>query len=87
MSEPLRIITALGLTGPITRVLGHARCQHNAAVKALALQLGIKLLFLPSYSPNLNLIERRPRREAGRRRCCDILRRIEFTETSSGREG
>src|SRR5258706_3646567 len=32
--------------------------QHNAAVKALAKELEITLLFLPSYSPNLNLIER-----------------------------
>ena len=28
-------------------------------MKALANELGITLLFLPSYSPNLNLIERR----------------------------
>ena len=42
----------------ITLVLDNARYQHNAAVKALASQLGITLLFLPSYSPNLNLIER-----------------------------
>jgi transposase len=27
-------------------------------VKALAAELGIALLFLPAYSPNLNLIER-----------------------------
>ena len=58
MSELLRNIAALGLTGPITLVLDNARYQHNAAVKALAIQLGISLLFLPSYSPNLNLIER-----------------------------
>jgi transposase len=58
MSELLRKIAALGLTGPITLVLDNARYQHNAAVKALAAQLGITLLFLPSYSPNLNLIER-----------------------------
>ena len=58
MSELLRKIAALGLTGPITLVLDNARYQHNAAVKALATQLGITLLFLPSYSPNLNLIER-----------------------------
>jgi transposase len=58
MSELLRKIAALGLTGPITLVLDNARYQHNAAVKALASQLGIMLLFLPSYSPNLNLIER-----------------------------
>ena len=58
MSELLRKIAALGLTGPINLVLDNARYQHNAAVKALAEQLGITLLFLPSYSPNLNLIER-----------------------------
>lgn len=58
MCELLRKIAAEGLTGPITLVLDNARYQHNAAVKALATQLGITLLFLPSYSPNLNLIER-----------------------------
>ncbi len=58
MSELLRKIAALGLTGPLTLVLDNARYQHNAAVKALAETLGIRLLFLPSYSPNLNLIER-----------------------------
>ncbi len=56
--ELLRKIAALGLAGPITLVLDNARYQHNAAVKALAESLGITLLFLPSYSPNLNLIER-----------------------------
>jgi transposase len=58
MCELLRKITALGLTGPITLVLDNARYQRNAAVQALAEQVGITLLFLPSYSPNLNLIER-----------------------------
>jgi transposase len=58
MSELLQKIAALGLIGPITLVLDNARYQHNAAVQALASQLGITLLFLPSYSPNLNLIER-----------------------------
>ena len=37
-------------------VLDNARYQRNAVVQALAAQLGITLLFLPSYSPNLNLI-------------------------------
>ncbi len=37
---------------------GRCRYQRNAAVQALAKELGIALLFLPSYSPNLNLIER-----------------------------
>jgi transposase len=58
ISELLRKVAALGLTGPITMVLDNARYQHNAAVKALANELGITLLYLPSYSPNLNLIER-----------------------------
>ncbi len=49
---------ALGLTGPITLVLDNARYQCNAAVMACADQLRITLMFLPSYSPNLNLIER-----------------------------
>jgi transposase len=58
MCELLRKIAALHLTGPITLVLDNARYQRNAAVQALAEELKITLLFLPSYSPNLNLIER-----------------------------
>src|SRR5437879_8833564 len=58
MCELLRKIAAVGLAGPITLVLDNARYQRNAAVQALAEQLGLTLLFLPSYSPNLNLIER-----------------------------
>lgn len=58
MCELLQKIAALKLTGPITLVLDNARYQRNAIVMGLAQQLGITLLFLPSYSPNLNLIER-----------------------------
>jgi transposase len=58
MCELLRKIAGLGLTGPITLVLDNARYQRNAVVQALAAELGLSLLFLPSYSPNLNLIER-----------------------------
>jgi transposase len=58
MCELLGKIAALGLSGPITVVLDNARYQRNAVVEALAKELGITLLFLPSYSPNLNLIER-----------------------------
>jgi transposase len=58
MCELLRKVAALGLTGPITLVLDNARYQRNATVQALAEHVGITLLFLPSYSPNLNLIER-----------------------------
>jgi len=43
---------------PITLVLDNARYQRNSAVLARAAELGIELLFLPPYSPNLNLIER-----------------------------
>ena len=58
MCELLRKIAELGLIGPITVVLDNARYQRNAIVQELAKELGITLLFLPSYSPNLNLIER-----------------------------
>jgi transposase len=48
-----------GLGGlPITLVLDNARYQRCRLVQDLAKELGIELLFLPSYSPNLNLIER-----------------------------
>ena len=58
MCQLLRQVAARRLAGPITFVLDNARYQRNATVQALAAQLGITLLFLPSYSPNLNLIER-----------------------------
>ena len=38
--------------------MDNARYQRCELVRSLARQLGIHLLFLPSYSPNLNLIER-----------------------------
>ena len=43
---------------PITLVLDNARYQKCALVSGLAVELGIEMLYLPSYSPNLNLIER-----------------------------
>ncbi len=58
MCELLRAVAKRGLIGPVTLVLDNARYQRNAVVKGLAAELGIVLLFLPSYSPNLNLIER-----------------------------
>ena len=54
----LRQVAAAGLRRPITLVLDNARYQKCAVVQALAASLGIELLYLPSYSPNLNLIER-----------------------------
>jgi len=43
---------------PVTVFLDNARYQHCALVMDKARELGIELTFLPSYSPNLNLIER-----------------------------
>lgn len=43
---------------PIKIVLDNARYQHCQAVKEFAQNLNITLLFLPSYSPNLIIIER-----------------------------
>src|SRR5512138_819922 len=54
----LRAVAAAGVGLPITLVLDNARYQKCAVVQALAKSLGIELLYLPSYSPNLNLIER-----------------------------
>jgi transposase len=54
----LLVKLAAGAVRPITLVLDNARYQHCRKVKEEAERLGIQLLFLPSYSPNLNLIER-----------------------------
>lgn len=43
---------------PITLVLDNASYQRCGYVKIAAERLNIELLFLPTYSPNLNLIER-----------------------------
>lgn len=43
---------------PLKIVLDNARYQHCKLVENAARELGITLLFLPSYSPNLNIIER-----------------------------
>jgi transposase len=56
--ELLRKLAAFNLGVPITLVLDNARYQRCALVQDLALSLHIELLFLPAYSPNLNLIER-----------------------------
>jgi transposase len=56
--ELLRKLAALPSSIPITVVLDNARYQRCALVQSAAKALGIELLFLPTYSPNLNLIER-----------------------------
>jgi transposase len=45
-------------TGPITVVWDNARYQHTALVRVAAAFARIDLVYLPPYSPNLNLIER-----------------------------
>ena len=54
----LRKLSELGLGIPITLVWDNARYQKCAAVFELAHDLGITLVYLPAYSPHLNLIER-----------------------------
>jgi transposase len=44
--------------GPVTVVLDNARYQKCALVHDYAAALNIELLYLPSFSPHLNLIER-----------------------------
>lgn len=54
----LNKIKALNPSIPISLILDNARYQRCDLVTNLADDLKIELLFLPSYSPNLNLIER-----------------------------
>jgi transposase len=56
--ELLRLLAGAYPAVPITIVLDNARYQKCALVQELARSLGIELLYLPAYSPNLNLIER-----------------------------
>lgn len=43
---------------PIVVIMDNARYQHCALVVEAAQKLEIQIIFLPPYSPNLNLIER-----------------------------
>jgi transposase len=56
--ELLQKLKELRLSIPITLVLDNARYQKCRVVQDLAKSLEIELLYLPTYSPNLNLIER-----------------------------
>ena len=56
--ELLDKLAALCLNIPITLILDNARYQKYHLVEEHAKKLGIQLLYLPSYSPHLNLIER-----------------------------
>ena len=56
--ELLRQIASLSLDGPVRIVLDNAKYQRAKIVQSLAAELSIELIFLPPYSPNLNIIER-----------------------------
>ena len=58
VKELIEKIVNLGLTMPITLILDNARYQKCKLIKEEAEKHGIELLYLPPYSPNLNLIER-----------------------------
>ena len=53
---------------PIYIVLDNASYQKCKVVQELAERLGINLIFIPPYSPNLNLIERLWKHVKGRLR-------------------
>ncbi len=56
--EMLRKISATYAGKAVHLVLDNARYQKCKAVQNLASELGIRLEYIPPYSPNLNLIER-----------------------------
>jgi transposase len=56
--ELLEKLALLGRQRPITVVMDNARYQRCRLVLEKAAAVGIEILFLPTYSPNLNLIER-----------------------------
>ncbi len=56
--ELLRKIAEANVGVPISLILDNARYQKCAVVREVAESLNIELVYLPSYSPNLNLIER-----------------------------
>src|SRR5690606_29399737 len=57
--ELLKALRAKNLSGEVIHlILDNARYNHSWKVKELACDLGIELIYLPPYSPNLNPIER-----------------------------
>lgn len=56
--EFLKLLKEKFADKPIALILDNARYQHCFVVTTFAKSLGIHLLFLPPYSPNLNIIER-----------------------------
>jgi transposase len=56
--ELLRKVSSEQVGKPIFMVLDNARYQKCKVVMELALELKVTLVYIPPYSPNLNLIER-----------------------------
>jgi transposase len=56
--EMLEKLSRLHIDKVVNVVLDNARYQRCKLVQDKAISLGINLVFLPTYSPNLNLIER-----------------------------
>ena len=56
--ELLKKLVAININVPITIILDNAKYQKCNIVTELASLLKINLIYLRSYSPNLNLIER-----------------------------
>jgi len=52
------LVVLKGIKIPITLILDNAKYQRCKFVQDYAESKGVELLFLPSYSPNLNIIER-----------------------------
>jgi len=78
----LRQIKKRGFKWPVTLVMDNARYQRCHLVQDLAKTLGIELLFLPSYSPNLNLIERYWKYLKGKLFRCRSIEKFELFCTS-----
>ena len=58
VGELVRHLAAAHQGIPLSVILDNARDQRCALVQAVAQELEMELLYLPTYSPNLNLIER-----------------------------
>lgn len=56
--ELFQELRKIHIDGPITVILDNARYQRCYIVARAACMYNIELLYLPPYSPNLNLIER-----------------------------
>ncbi|NGX60352.1 MAG: hypothetical protein KR126chlam3_01525 [Chlamydiae bacterium] len=58
VAELFRELRKIHIEGPITVILDNAKYQRCYVAERAAHMFNIELLYLPPYSPNLNLIER-----------------------------